>query len=68
MISSLTSLILDQSSQYFFKTLLSQEEARSSICQMRGLHLKTEIDSLISELSDDLQYAILLAQEKGVSS
>ena len=35
---------------------------------MREFHFKTEPDSLTLELSDDLRYAILLAQEKGASS
>ena len=64
----LTSLTLDQSSQYSFETLLRQEEARSSIRQMREFHFKTKVDSLTLELPDDHQYAIILAQEKGASS
>ena len=66
--SSLTPLILDQSSQCSVEMLLCREDARSSVGQMRRLHLNSEADFLKPELPDDLCYTVLLAQENGAFS
>ena len=48
--------------------MLCQEEIRKVIRQERRSQAKSEADALVTELPDDLRYAILLAQEKGASS
>ena len=64
----LTSLLTDQSFSFSVDILLNQERIRKAIHQERKTHSKSEADALITELSEDLHHAIVLAQEKGASS
>ena len=64
----LTSLIVDQSSQFSVDVLLRQREAKLDVQQDRRSFFKSEAKSVLWELSGDLHLTILLAQEKGASS
>ena len=65
----LTSLIVDQSSQFSVEVLLRQREAKSDVQHDRRSSSNFEAKSVLGELSGgDLQLAVLLAQEKGASS
>ena len=62
------SIIADQPSNFSLDVLCDQEEIRKVIHQERRSQAKSEADALLTELPEDLRYAILLAQEKGASS
>ena len=64
----LTSLIVDQSSQFSVDVLLRQREAKLDVQQHRRYFSKSEANSVLGERTGDLHLAVLLAQEQGASS
>ena len=64
----LTSLIVDQSSQFSNEVLLHQRVAKSDVQNDRRSSSNSEAKSILEELTSDLQLTVLLAQEKGASS
>ena len=57
----LTSLTVDQSSQFSVDVLLHQREAKLDVQQDRKSFSKSEANSVLGELTGDLHLAVLLA-------
>ena len=68
LLPQLTSLIVDQSSQFSDEVLFRQKEAKSDVQHDKKSFLNSEAKFVLGELIGDLRLAVLLAQEKGASS
>ena len=64
----LISLISSHSSEFLAESLNKQIEARKLVCKRRREFVGAQVDSLISEVSNEQQYAMELAQERGASN